>query len=288
MAGLWLRLYTEIRNDRKLRRLSPAQRWLWVVILTIAKESPSPGCLLLSEGVPVTIEDLADDAAISLDQVQQGIEAFEAQRMIEQIDGVWYLVNWDKRQFVSDNSTERVKKHRQKKQQNETLQDRCNDVTVTPPETETDIYTTTATADARGEQNIYRRFEQEFGRPLSPTEIEQVQKWESNISADLVAEALQRAVLAGKFNFKYIDGIIFNWQKNNIRTLLDVKNQDAEFEKQKTKGGTVRGPTKATGNAAKRFGADRDNGSQGQTNKFDSIDYSKFMYKPKPGEMPDM
>jgi hypothetical protein len=136
MAGLWLRLYTEIRNDRKLRRLSPAQRWLWVVILTIAKESPKPGYLLLSEGVPVTIEDLADDAAIPLDEVKSGIEAFVAQRMLEQVDGVWRLVNWDKRQFSSDSSTERVRKHRRKKQQNETLQDRYSNVTETPPETD--------------------------------------------------------------------------------------------------------------------------------------------------------
>ena len=235
MAGLWLRLYTEIRNDRKLRRLSPAQRWLWVVILTIAKESPEPGSLLLSEGVPVTVEDLVDDAAIPADEVQQGIEAFIKQKMIEQIDGVWRLVNWDKRQFSSDSSTERVRRHRKKKQQNETLQDRYKTVSVTPPETEseTDIYTTTATTSAREKQNTCKRFEQEFGRPLSPTEIEQVQKWESSMSADLVIEALQRAVLAGRFNFKYIDGILLDWQKNNVRTLLDVKRQDKEFEDRK-------------------------------------------------------
>ena len=147
MAGQWLRLYTEIRSDRKLRRLSPAQRWLWVVILTIAKESPRPGCLLLSEGVPVTVEDLADDAAIPLDEVKSGVEAFMSQKMLGQSGDVYCLVNWDKRQFVSDGSTERVQKHRQKKRQNETLQKRFSAVTETPPETDYRQQTTETETD---------------------------------------------------------------------------------------------------------------------------------------------
>lgn len=131
MAG-WLRLYTDIKNDRKLRRLPPGQRWLWVVMMALAKESPRPGWLLLSEGVPVTIDDLSDEAAITADEVTGGIEMFIKQNMLEEVDGVYHLINWDKRQFASDNSTERTKRYRQRK--NETSQERHSDVTVTPPE----------------------------------------------------------------------------------------------------------------------------------------------------------
>jgi hypothetical protein len=116
MAG-WLRLYTEIRNDRKLRRLPAGQRWLWVVMLTIAKESPRAGWLLLSENVPVGIDDLADEAAISPEEVLSGIEAFKAQNMLEEVDGVYRLVNWDKRQFASDNSTSRWRKWKEEQEQ---------------------------------------------------------------------------------------------------------------------------------------------------------------------------
>lgn len=138
-ASLWVRLYTEIRHDRKLRRLSPAQRWLWVTILTMAKDSPSPGWLLLSENVPVIAEDLADEAAIDIDDVKEGIKAFIQQNMLEEVDGVLHLVNWDKRQFVSDSSTERVKRYRQRQthadtDNNETLHKRYSNVPETPPE----------------------------------------------------------------------------------------------------------------------------------------------------------
>lgn len=139
MASQWVRLYTEIRSDRKLRRLSPAQRWLWVVMLTIAKESPQPGRLLLAEGVPVTVEDLADDAAISIEEVRAGLQAFINQRMVAEVDGFYHLINWNKRQFVSDSSTERVKKHRSNQEPgHETLVQRCSNTLETPPEAEAD------------------------------------------------------------------------------------------------------------------------------------------------------
>jgi len=162
MSGLWLRLYTEVRRDRKLRRLPPEQRWLWVVILTIAKESPRPGWLLLAEGVPVTIDDLADEAAIPVDQVKAGLNSFAEQMMIDKVNGVWHCLNWDKRNFVSDNSTERSRKHRSNT--NATLQNRCNGVAETPPETdkqtnrdqrsetETDIKTSAHGAAADGNE----------------------------------------------------------------------------------------------------------------------------------------
>jgi hypothetical protein len=139
MAGLWLRLYAEIRHDRKLRRLPPAQRWLWVAIMTIAKESPRPGWLLYSEDVPVTVDDLVDEAAVSREDVEAGIRAFVQQTMLEEVDGVWHCINWDKRNFTSDCSTERVQRHRARQKSsinNETLQKRYSNDTETPPETE--------------------------------------------------------------------------------------------------------------------------------------------------------
>lgn len=114
----WLRLYTEVTEDRKLRRLPPAQRWLWIAMLTEARKSPQPGRLLLTDGVPTTIDDLADIAAIPLDDVRAGLEAFEAQKMIGWEGDVIVLVNWGKRQFESDNSTTRWRRWKDKQRTN--------------------------------------------------------------------------------------------------------------------------------------------------------------------------
>jgi hypothetical protein len=54
----------------------------------------------------------------------------------EFIDKDWNLINWNKRQFLSDSSTDRVRKYRQGLKQDETLLKHHLPVTVTAPDTE--------------------------------------------------------------------------------------------------------------------------------------------------------
>lgn len=133
-SELWFRCYTEIKRDRKLRRLPISYRWIWVVVLAMAKESPVQGKLLISENIPATIEDIADEAAADIEETEQAIQKFIEQDMMHEENGVLVLTNWDKRQFVSDSSTERVRKHRERKR--ETFQERYINSDVTPPEAE--------------------------------------------------------------------------------------------------------------------------------------------------------
>lgn len=83
-------------------------------------------------------------------------------------------------------------------------------------------------------------FEKEFGRALSPMEAEQISQWADEMEAPLVIEALKRAVLGGKHNFKYINSILLEWKKNNLRTLESIAEYDAEFHRRRS-GKGVRG-----------------------------------------------
>lgn len=68
-------------------------------------------------------------------------------------------------------------------------------------------------------------FEEEFGRPLSGLECEQIKQWSERDGLPdwLVIEALREAVLANKYSFKYIDRILFDWQRNRIRTRQELE-----------------------------------------------------------------
>lgn len=82
--------------------------------------------------------------------------------------------------------------------------------------------------------DIYSNFEQEFGRTLSPTEYETISNWiECNISPDLIKSALKEAVLSGVHNIRYIDKILFEWNKKGYKTSDDIvkgKNtKDSEY-----------------------------------------------------------
>lgn len=78
-------------------------------------------------------------------------------------------------------------------------------------------------------------FEDEFGRLLSPIEIEQIDQWASEMEPMLVVEALKRAVLGGKHNFKYINTILLEWKKNNIRTLEEISRYEQDFQKRRSR-----------------------------------------------------
>jgi DNA replication protein len=85
--------------------------------------------------------------------------------------------------------------------------------------------------EKKDQQNVFALFEQEFGRPLSPLEYEKIVRWidEDQYKEEIIREALREAVLSAKFNFKYIDRILFEWQKNNIRTLHELNVYREQF-----------------------------------------------------------
>ncbi|MEJ6348470.1 DnaD domain protein [Holzapfeliella sp. He02] len=78
---------------------------------------------------------------------------------------------------------------------------------------------------------VMRQFEIEFGRLLSPIEREMIQSWllEDNYNQEVVILALRESVLSQVYNFKYIDKILLNWQKMNLKTPQQVKQYQEKF-----------------------------------------------------------
>ncbi|ARD49478.1 DNA replication protein [Sporosarcina sp. P37] len=81
------------------------------------------------------------------------------------------------------------------------------------------------------EGEIFSLFEQEFGRFLSPMEFETIGMWidKDGHSAEIIRAALREAVLAQKMSLRYIDRILFEWKKKNVKTMRDVERQTKAF-----------------------------------------------------------
>lgn len=84
--------------------------------------------------------------------------------------------------------------------------------------------------------NLYKSFEQETGKALSPLQMEDLQYMLDEFNADLIYEALKEAVSQGKANFAYIKAILNRWKQDNLMTVELVRNRKAirEAKKQKT------------------------------------------------------
>ncbi|CCI60826.1 MAG: DnaD domain-containing protein [Staphylococcus equorum] len=84
---------------------------------------------------------------------------------------------------------------------------------------------------------LFQKIEQAFGRPLSPYEIETLNQWLDIDKHDLsvIQAALNEAESQNKMSFKYIDRILLNWKKNNVKTIEDSKKISRQFNQPKMK-----------------------------------------------------
>ena len=130
----WFRCYSEIRHDPKVMTLEPAERWLWVALMAMASDSPERGVLLISDNMPARVADIAFEARVPEEMVEKCLAYFLERDMLKQRpDGAYWLPKFQKRQFASDNSRERVARHRAKRAKEQLFPDQepCNaDVTV--------------------------------------------------------------------------------------------------------------------------------------------------------------
>ena len=88
------------------------------------------------------------------------------------------------------------------------------------------------------EGDIFRSFESELGRTMSPMELEIINGWlDIGISEDIILGALKEAIYNGVSNFRYIDKIIDTWSKKGFKTMDDVNNylKNRKEEKNKNK-----------------------------------------------------
>src|SRR5699024_6374835 len=93
------------------------------------------------------------------------------------------------------------------------------------------LFTEETPSQKQEEGDLCLLFEQEFGRPISPFEIETINVWldEDNMQPHLIKEALRDAVLLGRLNFQYIDRMLSEWQKKEIRSVKQAKEVSKSF-----------------------------------------------------------
>lgn len=181
----WFRFYVEALSDRKLRRLTPAQRWLWVAVLGAARQSCIPGLLLVSEREPMDAADLADIAAMTVKEVAAALPRFEAAGMIHLDDGLgcWAVTAWHERQFESDDVTARTTKHRSK--------ERSNDVPGTPSESETDTDTESSSSSSSVPDELWKTLARK--KLAISKDVKNVPRWLDKVIANDRAELGARA-----------------------------------------------------------------------------------------------
>lgn len=82
--------------------------------------------------------------------------------------------------------------------------------------------------------DIYSVFEKEFGRTITSIEYEIINAWlEKGYNEDLILGALKESVYNGVKNLRYIDKILYEWNKKGFKEVADVNKHLERKENKK-------------------------------------------------------
>lgn len=126
----WFRFYEGVVDDPKVQRLPATLFKFWVNAMCLASRN--------GDAYPST-QDMAFSLRMSEKQVDANMAALADAGLVDEVDGKSTPHNWSGRQFKSDVSNDRVKRHRQRNRNGDVTAD------VTPPEQ--------SRADTESEQN---------------------------------------------------------------------------------------------------------------------------------------
>ena len=188
MANPWFRMYSEFATDPKVQMLSESdQRRLTMLF-----------CLRCNGNVTLQDEEVTFLLRISNDEWNVTKALFLSKGFINDSNEI---LNWDKRQYISDSSAERVARHRASKKE---LVTPCN-VTVTPPEqiqnrTETD---NTIVPFSKSRFNDFWKTYPSSSRKVAKAACEK--KWKAK-RLDAIAEKIITHVKAIQQSQQWADG----------------------------------------------------------------------------------
>lgn len=151
----WFRFYSEALDDPKVQRLAPHLFKAWVNLLCLASTN---------DGKLPSIDDIAFRLRVSVQDAEQQVSDLIIAGLIDVTARGRTPHNWNGRQFVSDGSTERVRKHRKIKAVTQ-----CN-VSETANETAPEQIQSRADTETDSDGHAHER--EPSDRPTEPDFIE--------------------------------------------------------------------------------------------------------------------
>lgn len=137
----WIKLYIDMfdkRKIKKVRRLPAGNDLLliWIMLLAMAGKCNAGGHIFITENVPFTEEDLADELDFEVNTIRLALKAFEELNMITTTsEGIINILGWEEYQNIEGmdkiREQNRERKRLQRERQKQVLLDESRDSHVT-------------------------------------------------------------------------------------------------------------------------------------------------------------
>ncbi|HDJ4649815.1 TPA: phage replisome organizer N-terminal domain-containing protein [Staphylococcus aureus] len=253
----WIKLKVGMFDDSKIKYIEALPErdtiiTIWVKLLTLSGKYNEQGYIMLSENLPYNEEMLANEFNRPINSIRLAIQTFETLGMIEKVNGVIKVTNWEKHQSLDSKAKHKEKnklrQQRYREKQKKLLEAKRN-VTVTlrndTEEEEEREGEKEEEEEREGEkEEEYKNKEEEreavfsssikyiianLDDKLTPNQMEQL-----GFAIDDIGTNAFEVVKVGVEYTKsksahggYLIKVLNNWAKENVKTKEDAENKIA-------------------------------------------------------------
>lgn len=252
----WIKITTDIFDDEKMCLIDAlpdrdAIIVIWIKLITLAGKLNRKGVLAISKNIIYTDETLAQTFHRPLNTVRMALEVFEKFGMVEKIDGVIVLPNWEKHQNIDgmekikEQNRNRAARHRQKQkllaQNNESnvTNNVMDNVTVTHGnaldkdkelDKDIEINNNKVMISSSLSENL-----KNSGIHLTDKSHQQLLDYVGldGMSFDMLNRAVEKTSGSHKPSFNYLIAILESWKKKGFTSIEQVDEDDRKYKEGK-------------------------------------------------------
>ncbi|HDF6296815.1 TPA: phage replisome organizer N-terminal domain-containing protein [Staphylococcus aureus] len=238
----WIKLKVGMFDDSKIKYIEALPErdtiiTIWVKLLTLSGKYNEQGYIMLSENLPYNEEMLANEFSRPINSIRLAIQTFETLGMIEKVNGVIKVTNWEKHQSLDSKAKHKEKnklrQQRYRERQKKLLEAKGN-VTVTlrndteEEEEKEEEYKNKEEREAVFSSSI-KYIIANLDDKLTPNQMEQL-----GFAIDDIGTNAFEVVKVGVEYTKsksahggYLIKVLNNWAKENVKTKEDAENKIA-------------------------------------------------------------
>lgn len=245
----WLKLKNDFFNQKiikKLRKIAGGDTYT-IIYLKMQLASIQNNGRLVFEGVESTFaEELALELDEDLENVNVTLAYLQANKLIEIVEDDEYLLTAVPDVIGSETRDAERKRLSRAKQKVDNVRMLSEVVPKCPTEKEKDIELDIDIEKSKDnkikenntdvgccQDNFIKNYLKNINPVSSHIEIEKLTSWEEDIDPKLINKAIEIAVVNNAKRYSYINAILNNWLKDNIKTLEQYESLEKIKQKEK-------------------------------------------------------
>ncbi|HGN7108823.1 phage replisome organizer N-terminal domain-containing protein [Staphylococcus aureus] len=232
----WIKLKVGMFDDSKIKYIEALPErdtiiTIWVKLLTLSGKYNEQGYIMLSENLPYNEEMLANEFSRPINSIRLAIQTFETLGMIEKVNGVIKVTNWEKHQNIEGlekiRAQNRLRKQKQREKEKKLLNSHVTsrDSHATEEEEKEE--------DKERDKDVFsssiKYIIANLDDKLTPNQMEQL-----GFAIDDIGTNAFEVVKVGVGYTKnksahggYLIKVLNNWAKENVKTKEDAENKIA-------------------------------------------------------------